>query len=92
MGVELSESVASAAEVWSQAVPSLSRRMAQDRLKRHEDFVIERRASGRVLKYQNASHNVAVMTRQEQNLQILCADDVVVGEDGVIEVHHSMLD
>ncbi len=67
IGYELDGGVADAFEASLADVPSLSRQYNADRLARHRAFVKQRQSA---CSYHNPTHDVAVMTRNETNLQL----------------------
>ena len=67
--------------------PGLARRRIED----HERFVEARLAAGKAIKHTNEPHGFPVMTRQEQQLEILAAEHLTPAGDGLFTVTHTRL-
>ena len=73
------------------AVPALSRRVAEDRLAAHRAFVAEQQAAGETLAYQAEHYDVPVKTKQERQLRLYEVERVEA-VDGGYRASHAPVD
>ncbi|NOY26258.1 MAG: site-specific DNA-methyltransferase [Oligoflexia bacterium] len=63
--------------------PRLGQAWAEDRLAAHRTFVADRLRAGKTLKHHNQAHGVAVITRQERDLELVVPKTAQAIDDGL---------
>lgn len=89
IGYELSPELARHAATLHDDLPALSRTLTRERLESHLDFVKQREQDRGPLRHRNRPHSFPVVTRQEQDLELLTLD-AITPEAGTLDTRTAL--
>lgn len=87
IGYEIAPEFVGAFDERLSEVAALTESVVQNRLRRHREFVEERRRSDGEFTYESTYYDVPVMTKQERDIRFYAVTDVHT-ETGVVHVRH----
>lgn len=68
-------------------IKSFSKKLIQNRIEKHVEFVNRREASGKIIKHHHDDYDFPVMTTQEKYLAFDIVEDLIVNRDEIIVTH-----